>query len=71
MVTEEQRRRFGRVQAGYEAIEKKPKVKPTHGKILIDGIVYRENLPFPLLQHLKTELIRDGYPKKRISIKYC
>lgn len=71
MVTEEQKREFGRVRAGYKTIEKKSKPKPTHGKILIDKIVYRENLPFPLLQHLRSKLIRDGYSKKRISIKYC
>lgn len=68
MVTNEQGKRFGRVKAGYEPIEHKP--KPKYGSIWVDGVLYRENLPFPLLQHIRNQLVREGYSKKRIRIGY-
>jgi len=61
--------RFGRVKAGYEPIEKK--AKPRYGNIWVDGVLYRENLPFPLLQHIKSTLVRNGHPREKICITYC
>jgi hypothetical protein len=44
--------------------------KPQTGDILIDGIIYRENLPFPLLQDIKRQKIGEGFDSSRIKITY-
>lgn len=69
MASEEEKRRFGRVKAGYEKPGEKPK-KPTHGSLYIDNIIHIENQPFALLQYKKQQLIKDGYLPNRISIRY-
>jgi len=48
--------------------------KPTNGSlILIDGenqTVIKNDLPIPLLQHLRTEMIKNCYKGKNLKIKY-
>jgi hypothetical protein len=69
MTTTEQNKRFGRMKAGYLDITKK-RIKPTHGNIYLDNVLYKSNLPFALLQYHKRQLITQGYITKRIKISY-
>lgn len=68
MLSQEQRKRFGRIKAGYESIGKSP--RPTHGDLWIDGVIWKANLPFALLQYLRKKYIAEGVDKKRITLKY-
>lgn len=44
--------------------------KPQTGDLLIDGIMYRENQPFALLQDIKRRKVLEGVDKSRIKITY-
>ena len=68
MRNEEEKRNFGRVNAGYTSIV--PEKKATNGSLYIDGYLFLFDLPFPLLQEKKKELIRKGYFAHRIKISY-
>lgn len=70
MATLEEKKRFGRVSNGYEPISRKPAQKPKNGTLYVDGKEYKRDLPFPLLQSIRSKLILDGMNRKRISIKY-
>lgn len=71
MVTDEQRKKFGRVNAGYSPITTpKRTLRPTNGCMWLDGYLYLYDLPFPLLNSKKRELMNKGYNSKRIKIGY-
>ena len=69
MTTAEQNKRFGKMNAGYLEVTSK-RIKPTHGNIYLDNVLYKHNLPFALLQYHKRQLMQQGYISKRIRIKY-
>ena len=69
MTTAEQNKRFGKMNAGYLDITKK-RIKPSHGNIYLDNILYKSNQPFALLQYHKRQLKQQGYISKRIKITY-
>ena len=59
--------KYGRHKAGYPTGKR---IKPTHGDLYLDGFLHLTNLPLALLQSERTKLLRKGYFKKRIKIKY-
>jgi len=59
--------KFGRHKAGYSIAKKK---RPENGDLYLDGVKFRNNLPFALLQVEKAKLMKQGYTSKRIKIKY-
>lgn len=77
MVTYEQELAFYRHKAGYDIpTVKKPQNKPKNGKLAVvdnkGNILWnvKYDLPFPLLQSIKKDLIRNGYKAKNLVIKY-
>lgn len=51
-----------------------PKVKPTNGSLIhkqgnIETIIENDK-PFALLQHIKNNMIRNGYKREHLIIKY-
>ena len=70
MATLEQQKQFGRMNAGYTSIMPHVQDKPTNGSLYIDGYLHLYNLPFALLQAKKSELIRKGFNRDRLKIKY-
>lgn len=67
MITLQQNRKFGRDKAGYST---QPTQKPKYGDLYLDGSKIQNNKPFPLLQSLRQQLLKQGYTSKRIAIKY-
>jgi hypothetical protein len=67
MPTQEQIKQFARHKAGYSIAKKTP---PENGDLYLDGQLYKNNLPFALLQYERRKLLREGYTSKRIKIKY-
>jgi len=68
MTTPKQIRDFALVKGGYKKIGVPP--KPRHGSLYLMGVLYMEKAPFPLLNHKKNELIKQGFTKKQIKITY-
>jgi hypothetical protein len=68
MTTPKQIRDFALVKGGYKKIDVPP--KPTHGNLYLMDALYIENMPFPLLNHKKKELLKQGYLNKQIKITY-
>jgi len=66
---------FKMVNSGYI---KPPKpfeiIKPTHGSlVLIEGnnrTIIKNNLPIPLLQHIRSKMIKNCYKKKNLKIEH-
>lgn len=58
--------KFGRDRAGYTD----RKVTQKQGDLYLDGIIFRANLPFPLIQYERAKLLRQGFTSKRVTIKY-
>lgn len=58
--------KFGRDKAGYT----EKKVIQKNGDLYLDGILFRSNLPFPLIQYERAKLLRQGFTTKRVTIKY-
>lgn len=58
---------FGRDKAGYQ-VERV--VTNKYGDLYLDGVLFRSNLPFALLQYERVKLIRQGFISKRVTIKY-
>jgi len=67
MPTPEQIKKFGRINAGYSTGKR---THPENGDLFLDGILYKHNLPFALLQFEKRKLKEQGYISKRIKIRY-
>lgn len=60
--------KFGRDKAGYS--NKERVVTNKFGDLYLDGVLFRANLPFALLQYERVKLIRQGFTSKRVTIKY-
>lgn len=58
--------KFGRDKAGYT----EKQVTQTQGDLYLDGVLFRANLPFPLIQYERAKLLRQGFTSKRVTIKY-
>lgn len=58
--------RFGRDKAGYT----EKKVTQTQGDLYLDGVLFRANLPFPLIQYERAKLLRQGFTTRQVTIKY-
>lgn len=59
--------KFGRINAGYSVAKR---THPENGDLYLDGVMFKNNLPFALLQYEKRKLMQQGYTSKRIEIKY-
>ena len=70
MPTDDMKREFGRMNAGYSSGSKPSPNKSTNGSLWIDGYIHLYNLPFAILQAEKKKLINMGYNPKRIRIGY-
>ncbi len=58
--------KFGRDKAGYT----ERKVTQSQGDLYLDGILFRSNLPFPLIQYERAKLLRQGFTSRQVTIKY-
>ena len=58
--------KFGRSKAGY--VDKK--VTQKHADLFLDGILFRSNLPFPLIEYERAKLMKQGFTSKRVTVKY-
>lgn len=74
--TEQQKTDFYRHRAGYGvSTTPKPKSKPTNGKLVLtdkygrNETVVKYDLPFPLLQTIKKQMIANGYQAKCLFIR--
>ena len=71
MPTEQMKKEFGRMNAGYtSANPQKKQNKTSNGSLWLDGYLHLYNLPFPILQAEKRKLMNNGYTSKRIRIGY-
>ena len=76
-ITEQQKTDFYRHKNGYNVIStsKTNKPKPTHGKLVLvdrngrNEVVVKNDLPFPLLQTIKKQMIANGYQSKCLIIR--
>ena len=66
-------RRFGRVKAGYEPINRSTIKKPKSASLWFDdGVVKKKlknNISFTLAQTLKTSYIKKGYNPSYLKVK--
>lgn len=67
MITDKEKREFGRMKAGYSNARK---IKQSNGSLWLDGYLHLYNLPFPILQTEKKRLMGIGYNSNRIKIGY-
>ena len=67
-------KRFGRVKAGYEPINRSTIKKPKSASLWFDdGVVKKKlenNISFALAQTLKTSYIKNGYNSSYLKVKY-
>ena len=71
---EDDLKRFGRVKAGYESINRSTIKKPKSASLWFDdGVVKKKlenNISFALAQALKTSYIKKGYNPSYLKLKY-
>ena len=67
-------KRFGRVKAGYEPINRSTIKKPKSASLWFDdGVIKKKlenNISFALAQTLKTSYIKNGYNSSYLKVKY-
>ena len=63
----DEKTKFGRVNAGYYTGKK---TRPENGDLFLNGVMFLNNLPFPILQKERAKLLKQGYLKKQIKIQY-
>lgn len=72
---EDDLKRFGRVKAGYEPINRSTIKKPKSASLWFDdGAVnklLKNNISFPMAEYHRKKYIELGYKRKYLSIKYA
>lgn len=71
---EDDLKRFGRVKAGYEPINRSTIKKPKSASLWFDdGVIKKKlgnNISFALAQTIKTSYIKKGYNPSYLKLKY-
>ena len=66
-------KKFGRHKAGYLS-EVTEYIKPKNGDLIYEKGTYHEvvkhNMPFALLQSIKSTMVKNGYNPKYLKIRY-